>query len=379
MEKRNNIINKYSPISNQETNRKTSNLSEMTLPSVGKHLQSHRKNKNLTLKNVSQHTKIGPTNLEFLEKDQLDKLPDRAYVIGYVKSYSKVLGINEKESLELLEKTYEHSKPRPIPVVVTADTSAQPKNPNRYKNNALIATFFLVIIIGLFFAFKLSKDSSPKIANTESKFEKIPLPKEKEIIVTPQTLSAESPLKPELPQPPQKIKEKITKENPETKTVEKEQDEKVKTKFYPLTKKLYGVDSGMGQVEINEFVPAKFRSANVQGKQNIYISAIKGNTWLTYKLDNKPIKQLVLEKGKGLFLRGDEARIFLGNLGAVKVFLNNEPLVLSSRTGVKNLVFPQENRNKYVMPLFIYNNNGTAQASDEYIKEKGIKLQFSLN
>ncbi len=354
--------------------------------SIGQLLQACRERKKLSLKSVSRKTKIGTTNLEFLEKDQLHQLPDRAYVIGYVKSYSRVLGISEETSLELLEETYQNIGPRPTSVQVTAETAVEIKG--FYLQRYIIITILSCIIMaaGIFFVLKIGEDYFFKTSQS-NKISKVdlPVPPQKNI-VKPQTLNEQSPLRQVLQSPTEPeaplLEEKLQNE---TATEKLSQDQKTSAeetseneaetselKFYPFVRKLYDHDNQMDQNQINELIPSRFRSAPQQGKQNIYITTVTGDTWLTYKVDGKPIRQFTLKRGKGLFLQGNEVRVFLGNLGAVKIFLNNKPLAISSRSGVKNLVFPQENRSRYVMPLFIYNESGVPQTSENYIKENDI-------
>ena len=74
---------------------------------IGEFIRLKRENKNLSLKQISQKTKISTTKLEFLENDRLDKLPNKAYVKGYIKSYAKILGDNHDEYINNLDETYQ--------------------------------------------------------------------------------------------------------------------------------------------------------------------------------------------------------------------------------------------------------------------------------
>jgi cytoskeleton protein RodZ len=125
----------------------------------------------------------------------------------------------------------------------------------------------------------------------------------------------------------------------------------------------------MSAEKINELLPNDFKVTPIEGIQAVFITAVKSDSWLTYKSDDDPIKKFVLKKGRSLLFRAKEARVFLGNLGAVKIFLNNKPLIVKSRTGVKSLVFPQENAGNYMMPLFIYKEDGSVQTSQEWIEK----------
>lgn len=382
--------------------------------SLGAYLQGERERLGISLKNVSQSTKISITKLEHLEADDIDSLPDRAYVTGYVKSYAKLLGVELNFCLNLLDKTYEAQGALPRePEIVIPQAQNSPAISDGFPMAKIAAIAAMVIVIVGIGGFFLTRDKSAQpesVATTEpaTSQETSSTEDESEEEITPQTLNAETPLQQELSEQTeepvaeddsaisqekeepvkqeakvvQKVEEK--KEEPKVTEVKKEdasenkkedQEEKEvgeneeKRKFYPLANNLYTFDTEMDNQTINDLLPSQFRVSPVEGIQAIFITATKGDSWLTYKSDDDPIKKFVLKEGRSLLFRAKEARVFLGNLGAVRIFLNNRPLKVTSRTGVKSLVFPQENANNYVMPLFIYKEDGTVQTSEDWIKE----------
>ena len=68
-------------------------------------------------------------------------------------------------------------------------------------------------------------------------------------------------------------------------------------------------------------------------------------------------------------MRGANIRLFVGNTKNVKVFHNNKFINLNAKSGMKNLVFPDELRNKFSTPLFVFQKDGTVVTSDQYMKE----------
>lgn len=362
--------------------------------SLGAFLRDQREQQGISLKNVSQSTKISLTNLEYLEEDDLHSLPDRAYVAGYVKSYAKLLGTDVKLCLNLLDKTYQSQGAAPRePEIVIPQAQNSPQISQGFPVAKIGAIAAMIIVIVGIVGFFMTRDKSDAPQEPQVAVEEEVEDQEQEI--TPQTLSAETPLQEDLiqqeedelqdevsetpvvaastPGPKEEPKKEEVKEEKkqEEKTTQKEEnkEEKEKRKFYPLASQLYSIDNSLSQEKIDELLPGQFRVAPVEGIQAVFITAVKGDSWLTYKSDDDPIKKFVLKEGRSLLFRAKEARVFLGNLGAVKMFLNNQPLKITSRTGVKSLVFPQENSSKYVMPLFIYKEDGTVQTSKEWIEE----------
>lgn len=358
---------------------------------IGKFIKEARESKNISLKVVSQSSKISITNLELLESDSMEKLPDRTYIAGYLKSISSILGISKDECLEKMDYTYSLLSPKQTGTkpLIQAPRKEIPTG-LLIKAGAALAGLAVVVSIVMFVINR--EPSAPEVVVAEEE-------KVEEVIesVVPQSLSETSPLKQE-----ESIKEKAeseaeakrvaqelkaeeerleaeklaeAKKQAEEKAKKKKEvsdtdiTAKLKKKFWAMRKPLYSVDKERSEDEINKEIPENFRNSIVEGQQNIFIKAVYQNAWLTYKVDGEPIKKFVLKKGRGLLVRGTEARVFIGNLAAVQVYLNNEALKLSSPTNVKSLVFPQEKRSKYVMPLFVFNKNGSVITSKDYLKE----------
>ena len=81
---------------------------------IGNYLKEKREEKGYTLKAISQHTKITISLLERLERNKFEDLPSKAYVAGFVKSYSKILGLDINESLDILDETYSNYQPSSV-------------------------------------------------------------------------------------------------------------------------------------------------------------------------------------------------------------------------------------------------------------------------
>ncbi|MFT6069598.1 MAG: cytoskeletal protein RodZ [Bacteriovoracaceae bacterium] len=383
---------------------------------IGAFLGQMREEKGINLKIISQHTKISVSNLERLEADDLDALPNRAYVIGYVKSYAKALQLNQNDCLELLDMTYGIEKEEVVQESSTPKMADGPKSVSKKSEDGDgegqgikigIAVGALAIIA---FLLILNNTGKKDEVNSEEVVQEEVQPEvEENKKVIPQTLGASTPLKETSsaneeilvaktetdlkPKPlatpvPKKqleeikkevkkeevkkeeakvVEEKIIEKKEEPKKEEKKKEEKIN--FKPLAKVLYQEDTGLSQDEYDRLLPTKYRAAVVEGQQNIFINAVKADSWLTYKSDDDPIKKFVLKKGRTILIRGKLIRVFLGNLGAVKVFKNNKPLTITSPSGVKSLVVPQERGSEFVIPLFIFKKNGSVQTSEDYLEE----------
>lgn len=350
--------------------------------SIGEYLKKAREKKNISLKVISQQTKINITNLENLEADQLKELPNLAYVRGYVKSLSKILELNETESLDILDSTYDLKTPKKVEPEIAPTKSSSTDFPKDLVVKLALGLVGIIILVAIV-STQMGGHKDPSVA--EEKKEVITQPPQEEI--TPQTVTAQTPLEPEMTptinatEPVEQktvvasteVIKKVEEKKVETKKEETKTEDKDKKKrqFWPLTKELYSIERGDKRSDLLAMIPSEFRGSTVSGKQNIIILASKTDVWLTYKSDSDPIKKFVLKKGRSVLIRGDEIRIFLGNFSGATLFLNEEPLQITSSSSVKSLVFPQENREKYKMPLFVFHDNGKVETSEDYIAREG--------
>ncbi len=75
--------------------------------SVGKILQKQRLNLNLTLKDIEKKLKIREKYLKALEEENWNFFSSKIYIIGIIKNYSKLLGLDEKKILAFFRRDYE--------------------------------------------------------------------------------------------------------------------------------------------------------------------------------------------------------------------------------------------------------------------------------
>ncbi len=105
---------------------------------------------------------------------------------------------------------------------------------------------------------------------------------------------------------------------------------------------------------------------------------------MAYREDESSIKQVILKKGRNHLLSAQkEILLFLGNYKAVEIFYNGKVVSpVATKSGVKTLIFPSENRNFHYLPLFMKGSNGEFYTSVDYQKKllKGEKpSRYYLN
>ncbi|MBC7538852.1 MAG: helix-turn-helix domain-containing protein [Bacteriovorax sp.] len=354
--------------------------------SIGELLRTKREEKGLNLKNMAFQTKIHIGLLEHLENNELAKLPNKIYVRGFVTSSAKILGINRGEALDLLEATYNlnnkttKSENQEIKIEsVRNSLTLITSTPLETKNNGPVFSVVLLakvakVIAGILIVAAIvsyAKYSVDRTANNRLKQGKALIAKLQEIesipkVVIPKEVvaniaetkvilkSVEAVL----------VKPKLTKINEKSEITIKD----VNFKSFTKTIKQFTVDNSVTDDKLDEILPARYKVSLNKGIDNIFINAVDGDSWITYKVDDKEIKKYVLRQGRRVFISGENIRLFLKNTSAVKIFYNNKLISLNDKSSIKNLVFPEEVKTKYMYPLFVFQKDGTVIASDEYIK-----------
>ena len=374
------------PIENDIPTEASSETSKSALPeiTIGQLIRQKREEKNLSLKVISHQTKIHIGLLECLEADQFEKLPSKAYVRGFIKSTTKILGIDYNMALGLLDRAYEKNAARFSPASPNQEMktetamntlSAIAATPlETVRSVTLSSSMFIVksiavlVVVGII-GFNIKNYMERASDDSETKLPEVltTLTRKKTEVVKPKPVPVVETPKVEEPIEINIIQDKNQKVDVTVKDIN--------LQTISLGEKQFAEDTTLSEAAKKELLPEKYRIQPVKGTETVFINATEGDSWLTYKVDDGNIKKYVLRQGRTLFLRGSTIRLFLGNTYSLKVFYNNKLLNLSAnnKTGVKNLVFPEELKTKYMAPLFVFQEDGTVVTSDDFLKDNQTK------
>lgn len=394
---------------------------------IGDYLRLLRERSGINIQILSQRTRINLTMLKSLEENDLSSLPNKTYVKGFVKSYIREIQGDINEALEILDETFQKLQPEETQEQIIVEESPEPTNgielsallesvnPKHLKlAGALIIGVSFIVFTAKQFSktseemakateeikqeqsvntpvtttknesnennvaeqsnkdeankasiaaekerLRLAEIEKEKIAEQQKKEEALKLKKEQERLAK----IAEEKAKPPIVDAKDQKNEEVSPSKENTFPIELAKE----YKFSPMRMPLYTALQDAPENNDETILPPNIKAAVVKGKQNIYINSTEGDTWLTYKNGDGPIKSFVLKNGRTLLIRGTQVRLFLGNVHATKIFLNNQLLKIESKNGVKSLVFPQENGSNFVTPLFIRDKNGQRYTSKEYL------------
>ncbi len=393
---------------------------------IGELLKSSREAQNLSLKEVSQKTKININILRHLEANRISELPYKTYVRGFVKTYAKLVGIADQDAISSLDFTYgdlSGSEKLFAPKIQEEDEEKAKKEETKDIQNNIksivssmidkrvlygIATIVLIVLIGKavgsFFnqlsneqvkmvkkekviepkaevkkvtdtsvesksTDKEKKDKEAKLAKEKSDKEK----KEKEAKLAKEKKEKEAKLAKEKANKEKKdkeaklAKEKSDKEKKEKeaklakeKTDKKEEKKKVvnlngkfpKVDFYPAPTRMFSIVKDAKENSDTSILPARFKNAVEKDKENVYIRAVDGATWISYQSDEEKIRRFVLKEGRSVLIKGKKILLFMGNVNVARIFYNNQLIKAPTKSGVKSLIFPQSEAQNHELPLF---------------------------
>lgn len=377
---------------------------EASVQLLGDFLREKRIAKNYTLEKITQKTKINLNILRAIEANDYQHLPSPAYIKGFVTSYSKTLGLDINEVYSKMEYTYFKVVGKSFPALnhttqfksqdqssdqMTGEVKDQQEAPHKVienSNNVIENTKSLLPIV-IFVGVVVAIIGGYQVISTIIKNE-VEASKQQDLGPTFEPSSAL--VKDKVAPAPAQASSVTTDEKKvdsatEQKPVEAEKkDELVEIKqdvirnfpiveFRKIRSKLFTVVTDAPENDNEEILPSNIKQMMNSELQNVYIKAIEGSTWLSYKIDEKPIESVIIEKGKDLFLQGAEIRIFLGNVRVTRIFYNNMMISGDTKTGVKSLVFPEASNGKFMLPLFPKAKDDILYTHEEYMKR--MKLE----
>jgi cytoskeletal protein RodZ len=367
---------------------------------LGDYLKHKRVDKNFTLEKLSQKTKISVNILKALEANDFKTLPSAAYIKGFVTSYVKVLGIPFDEAINKMEYTYLNILGRPFPALNHIKNMAQVPSGMGVKSGTdnkeevhsphdviesgdsiiqstksiLPILIFGAIILLFVGGYKMissvvesevngekTKDLGPKIESSSALVKQAePKKPDPAVAISDAATGTQTPA-------PVEVKPE------EMKPVVEFQRNFPAVEFKKVRGKLFSVKSDSPENNDEAILPKQIKDSMNSDLQNIYLRAVDGNTWLSYKIDTNPIESVIISKGNDLFLQGSEIRIFVGNVNVTKIFYNNYMIETPTKSGVKSLIFPEESNVKYLLPLFPKAKDDILYTAEDY--QKRMKLE----
>ncbi|MCL5434839.1 MAG: helix-turn-helix domain-containing protein [Patescibacteria group bacterium] len=122
---------------------------------AGQKLEEARLQKNLSLADVSQSTKIKVGFLDAIEKGEYERLPSVAYAQGFVRNYARFLNMPEKETLALFRREFDEEKT--LRVLPQGFAKTKEFSLSRFKSKQtlfLVSLVFLILVGYILFQYR---------------------------------------------------------------------------------------------------------------------------------------------------------------------------------------------------------------------------------
>lgn len=116
------------------------------MKTVGQTLKEGRENKFYSLEEVEKHTKIRKELIQALEEDDFSKLPPPTFIQGFIKNYSKFLGLDSEKLLAIFRRDFEAKKHPPV----ILDSFANPIKKTKFRitpSRVLGGAVFVIVLI----------------------------------------------------------------------------------------------------------------------------------------------------------------------------------------------------------------------------------------
>ena len=270
----------------------------MSTESLGPFLKQARETQGLTLEQVASVTRIQRKYLQALEEEQFSNLPEPVFTKGFVRTYARSLGIDERDALRRLSVAsnayWRRGQQEP-----EADQSRIEEEKPEKSNRKTIMVLIAVVVLG--FGLFLISQQEPTPSSTPDLTEDLsvsaPSPNEEET----ETLSL-----PPLAEPTVGEKADIA---PTTVSPEPELPPVSLPKVVEKPK------------------PVKPKKAAKSVKAGPLVMELEATqlTWVVVKSDqNKPKEALLQPRQRTAWKAKNKFTLTLGNAGGVRVWLNGE-------------------------------------------------------
>ena len=128
-------------------------LGDVGRSELGRRLHQARLQSKLSLAEVADHIRVKPDHLHALETGAFDKLPGRAYAIGFLKAYAEFLGLSISDCVA----RYKAEAGEPAPVRVDPMGFPEPVAAPRSQNGGSLLLVAIILFLGVFVGWRITQ------------------------------------------------------------------------------------------------------------------------------------------------------------------------------------------------------------------------------
>lgn len=116
----------------------------------GESLKKERELRGITLDEISHQTKVHTRFLEAIERDDLRGLPAKAFAKGFLRSYARMVGLDEEQVITHFEYCYRAVRPEEYSAPHPKSSSGVGRHRVLFESLFLLI-FLLLLIITLYY------------------------------------------------------------------------------------------------------------------------------------------------------------------------------------------------------------------------------------
>lgn len=141
------------------------------MKTVGEILKNGRKEKRLTLTQISTKTRINKNYLKALEKNNYEQLPEAAFVKGFIRNYAKAVDLNPSQALAIFRRDYDQNVKGQVIPRSFVDSPSGKRSLWTPKTSIIVAVSLVVIILSIYFVYQYRLLASPPALEVNSPLE----------------------------------------------------------------------------------------------------------------------------------------------------------------------------------------------------------------
>jgi transcriptional regulator with XRE-family HTH domain len=131
---------------------------------LGEYLKEKRENAGLSLKELSEITRIRTEYLRALENEDFSKIPGEVFIKGYIRAYLRALSMDPEEGINIYLEEEGVKKDLPIESPIKESKWQQ-----FHSTPLLIASIIIFITVGILFYSLFRKEKVETVVETETK------------------------------------------------------------------------------------------------------------------------------------------------------------------------------------------------------------------
>jgi len=292
----------------------------------GEKMRREREMRGVSLEEISESTKIGTRSLRALEEEDFEKLPGGIFNKGFVRAYSRFIGLDEDQTVADFEAAWrEHQAANGLLPEVLSQVEQETPEPSSNRLLAIVALVLLAVATG---GYAIKYFWGTRTANTN---------------LVPTPVVQEAP-------PPQSSAEGQSHPTPSSSVSEPVGISKEKAASVPSA-------TSKSPAEAPKNTPSPFATPNagaaeLASSSGTYSSSAailleviaREDSWLSVSADGKSLGQGILSAQKSRTIRANrEVRLRVGNVAGVEVSFNGKPVNIDGEPKqVKELTFTPE-------------------------------------